>query len=152
MLPISRADAVLDIGCGKGGAMITLAQFAFERVDGLEISPKLAHIARLNIRRLDIPNAAVFCADAADFTDIDPYTYIYMYNPFPEIVMRRVLDNILLSLKRRQRLLTMIYKNPVFDSLVLCSGFHKIHETQQIHPDYPPFSVYVANGVSSSAS
>src|SRR5436305_2669291 len=74
MLPISRADAVLDIGCGKGGAMITLAQFPFERVDGLEISPKLAHIARLNIRRLDIPNAAVFCADAADFTDIDPYT------------------------------------------------------------------------------
>ncbi len=42
---ISPADAVLDVGCGKGGALITLSRYPFALVDGLEISSDLAHIA-----------------------------------------------------------------------------------------------------------
>jgi hypothetical protein len=36
MLDISRADCVIDVGCAKGGVMITLARY-FGRVDGLEL-------------------------------------------------------------------------------------------------------------------
>ena len=145
MLPIERSDAVIDMGCGKGGAMLTLAKYPFARIDGVEISESLTRIARRNIERLKIANAHIFCSDAADFSDLDRYTHVYMCNPFPEPVMRCVLSNINDSLLRRDRTLTLIYRNPIFNGLLLEYGFAKILHTEQLHPDYPAFGVYLAD-------
>ena len=68
-----------------------------------------------------------------------------MYNPFPQAVTQRVLQNIQSSVRRRARRGTLIYKNAVFHNLVLDAGFRKVSGTQIIHPDYPPFSVYAAD-------
>src|SRR5271155_952484 len=83
-LSISQSDRVLDIGCGKGGAMLTLAKYPFERVDGLELSPRLVQIAQHNLGRMRISNAEIFSCDAAAFDGLDRDNYFYMYNPFPE--------------------------------------------------------------------
>jgi SAM-dependent methyltransferase len=145
-LPILPSDEVLDIGCGKGGALISFAKYPFSRVDGVEISASLAQVARENIQKLKLTHATVHCCDASDFTSLDSYTYFYMYNPFPHHVMASVLQNIRSSLRRRMRRLTLIYKNAVFHELLVDTGFSKITETLQIHPDYPPFAVYAAGG------
>jgi SAM-dependent methyltransferase len=145
-LSISPSDSALDLGCGKGGAMLTLARYPFARVDGVEISPGLASIAQKNLRRLGIVNARVFCSDAAGFHDLDRYSYFYMYNPFPEQVMESVMDNITSSLSRQRRAVTLIYKNAVFAHVVNRAGFQKIAETEQRHRDYPAFCVYRIDG------
>jgi SAM-dependent methyltransferase len=142
-LDVNPTDSVVDIGCGKAGAMLTLCRY-FQRVDGVEISPELARIARNNLRRAHAVNAQVFCCDAAHFRDLDDYAYFYMYNPFPERTFRLVMDNINESLRRRPRRSTLIYKNPVFDLFVLSQGFQKIDETEQPDPDYPRFAIYRA--------
>jgi SAM-dependent methyltransferase len=148
-LSISRSDQVLDIGCGKGGAMLTLAKYPFGRVDGLELSSQLVRIAQRNLERMRISNAAIFCCDAAAFDELDRYNYFYMYNPFPEVVMRPVMDNIASSLNRSPRKATLIYKNPVFHGIVVDRGFQKVAETkQQMHH---PFSVYVRESVAAAA-
>ena len=144
-LPIERTDAVIDLGCGKGGAMLTLAQYPFFCVDGVELSKQLADTAVRNLQASKISNARVFCSDAADFVDLDSYTHVYMYNPFPEVVMRCVLKNINESVLRRERTLTLIYKNPVFNRLLLDHGFTKILQTEQRHRDYPAFGIYLAD-------
>jgi SAM-dependent methyltransferase len=149
-LPISPSDSVIDIGCGKGGAILTLNRYPFARVDGVEISPNLAGVARANLRRMGIQKSKIVACDAADFTDLDLYSYFYMYNPFPEIVMKSVLQHIEESLKRHPRKATLIYKNPIYDALVLDAGFRKVSETRQTHPDYPPFFVYTAEPVEST--
>jgi SAM-dependent methyltransferase len=141
-LTILTSDSALDIGCGKGGALISLAKYGFARVDGVEISAELAEVARNNMRRLRINNSAIYCSDAAEFTDLDRYNFFYAYNPFPRTVTRRVLENIQSSLRRRERRAMFVYKNPEFHSYVLEAGFRKIAETRQVHPDYPPFFVY----------
>jgi len=141
-LPISASDSAVDIGCGKGGAILTLRRYPFARVDGIEIAPQLAAIARANLARLDIVNSSVFCCDAAEFTDLHSYTYFYLYNPFPEIVMNSVMNNISSSLEKRPRDATLIYKNPIFENRVLRAGFSKVSQTRQTHPHYPPFAVY----------
>lgn len=142
-LPVSRLDTVLDIGCGKAGAMLTLARYPFAQVDGVELSPRLAQIAQHNLRRLAISNAKIFCRDAAEFTDLDRYTYFYMYNPFiQEIVMRSVMGNIVSSLRRHSRTVTLIYKNPLFNELVVDMGFRKFAEAGATHLHHP-FRVYV---------
>ncbi|MGC1684320.1 MAG: class I SAM-dependent methyltransferase [Candidatus Acidiferrales bacterium] len=141
-LKISPSDEILDLGCGKGGALITLAKYPFAQVDGVEISPELSDIARANMKKLQISNSTIYCSDAAQFHSLDSYSHFYMYNPFPQSVTQRVLENIQSSLRRRPRRAILIYKNAVFHKLVLDAGFRKISGTQNIHPDYPPFSVY----------
>jgi SAM-dependent methyltransferase len=126
-LGISRADCVIDVGCGKGGAMITLARY-FSRVDGLELSERLIPIARQNLRQAAASNTQVFHGDAAEFTDFDQYSHIYLSNPFPGTVMRRVLEHVLESLERRPRELTIIYWIPVDDALLAGMGFRKVRE------------------------
>jgi hypothetical protein len=68
-----------------------------------------------------------------------------MYNPFPELVMKSVCANIRASLLRRDRDLTLIYRNPIHERMVVAIGFQKIMETEQEHADYPSFGVYLAN-------
>jgi len=53
-----------------------------------------------------------------------------MYNPFPCNVLEAVLANVRASLARRERTLTLIYKNPICqDALVAAPAlFTKVHE------------------------
>jgi hypothetical protein len=113
------------LGCGKGGAMITLAKY-FSRVDGVEISSELAEIARNNLRRAHASRSEVYCADATEFTDLDRYTVVYMFNPFTAPVVSQALANLRESLRRRPRALRLIYRNPVCDDVVTAAGFRRV--------------------------
>ncbi len=138
-LSISRTDQVLDVGCGKAGAMLTLANYPFARVDGIEISPKLAEIAQSHVRRAGIENAWVQCCDATTFDGYDPYTVLYMYNPFPESVFQQFLERLQVSIARRPRKLTFIYCNPLCHDLLLKAGFRHVRQFDHGHL---PISVY----------
>ncbi len=138
-LPVSPSEAVLDIGCGKGGAMITLSKYGFARVDGVEISHRLAAIAEKHLARAKIANASVFCCDAADFEDYDPYTVLYMYHPFGDAVLREVLKNLAASLARRPRRLTLLYRNPIYHELIVQAGFHQTGKFNHLRH---PFHIY----------
>ena len=122
-LDITADDAVVDIGCGKGGAMMVLHRYPFARVDGVEISASLVTTARRNIWRLGMVKSAVICCDAGRFDGYDPYSFLYLYNPFPEVVVREVLARVAASLARRPRVLTLIYMNPTAHKAVCESGF-----------------------------
>lgn len=141
-IPLCAGASAIDIGCGKGGAMITMARYPFKQVVGVEISPRVAAIAASNIARMRLTRKCrVHCGDAADFKDLTPYRLIYMYNPFPQVVMEAVLDNIARSLAERSRHLTFIYKNPVYHEMVRSSGFETI---QQFGHSETPYCVYRA--------
>lgn len=135
-LRISPRDAALDIGSGKGGAMAALARFPFHIVDGVEISSELADAAKLNLARLKVPNCRIFVADATTFTDLDEYTHIFMYNPFPEAVVRIVMANIVESLRRAPRKLRLIYSNPLCEGAILAAGHFKKFLVYEPYPEY----------------
>jgi len=140
-LPISSSDAAIDFGCGKGGALLTMARYPFARVDGVELAPNLAAIGRSNIRRLSIRNASIFCCDAGQFADVDIYTYVYMYNPFPQATVKQVLDNINQSLRRRPRPMTVIYKNPTCRDAMTDAGFREVRTFNHCYPSFSIFAV-----------
>jgi hypothetical protein len=140
-LTITPQDAVLDLGAGKGGAMITLAKWPFARIDGVEISPAMIGIGRRNLEKLGKVRGAIMQGDAAEFTDMDPYTFFYMYNPFLAPVMEKVLANIRASLVRKPRKATLIYMNPVCHDMVVAAGFKQTGRFQDILPE---FRVYTA--------
>jgi SAM-dependent methyltransferase len=115
-LPIRFSDRLLDVGCGKGYALFLFHRFPFEVTDGVEISPYLVKIARLNLQKLKIP-AVIYLSDAAAFQNLDSYNYFYLANPFPENVMAEFLENLKLSMLRNSRTVTILYLNPVCDKM-----------------------------------
>ena len=119
---IGANDSIIDIGSGKGGALITMSAFPFSRMAGVEISDALVAIARENFRRLGLSGIELICTDAAEFTDYDGFNYIYMYNPFPAQVVVPVVRHITASLSRVPRDLTVLYKFPVGHDVFVDSG------------------------------
>ena len=111
-LVIPPGSRVIDLGCGKGSAVCTLADFPFREVAGVELSPNLARIAEENARKLAIDNVRIYVSDAVDFRDLDRFTHIYMFNPFPAAVIEAVMRNLEASLERAPRTATVIYFFP----------------------------------------
>jgi SAM-dependent methyltransferase len=140
---ITSQDAIIDFGCGKGGALITLARYPFSKITGVEISPKLIDIARRNLHKLWIHNVNIECCDATEFTDLDDYNYFYFFSPFPCPVMQSVIGNIEKSLLCRPRKATIIYLNPeCHDAVVTDKVFVK-----QAEFDHPTLRYYLYSNI-----
>jgi SAM-dependent methyltransferase len=140
-LPITSDDAILDFGCGKGGALVTFSKYPFRKLGGVELSSKLYTIAQNNMARLKITHVELFCCDAAEFTALDDYTYLYFFSPFSSAVMEPVMRNVIASLQSRPRKLTIIYNNPVCHDTILKTGvFVKTAEFPR--KDYAPCFIY----------
>lgn len=140
---ITGADTIVDVGCGKGAAMRIMLDFPFSRVEGVELSVEMAAIARNNFKRLHYSEdrVAVHNADACDFDELDHFSHIYLYNPFPCSVCERFLQRVLTSLEHRPRRLTIIYNNPVCHDVVIGSG--RFRKTLELIADWDnPLYVY----------
>lgn len=148
-LDIRPTDAVIDIGCAKGSAMRQLAQYPFSRVDGIEISPELAAIARRNFERLGPGpggrRVKIFCTDALAFDGWADYNVFYLYSPFPPEVLARVLASIHASNASRRELV-VVYNNPIGHDTMVAHGFH----LQRRYPDLWGNGIHVYSSVAGS--
>ena len=46
LFKVGRKDSILDIGCSKGAALLSMHKFSFNKIHGIEISDNLANIAK----------------------------------------------------------------------------------------------------------
>ena len=143
-LRISESDAALDIGCGKGSAMLTMSRYPFARVDGVEISKELTQIGKENLRRMKVRNSEIFLGDAGAFDGYGRYTFYYLYNPFPQAVVAETMTRISDSLRRHPRRVTLLYTNPKAHETVERAGFRRVAEFEGEEGSFPPVFVYTA--------
>ncbi len=112
------ADATfVDLGSGKGRAVLLAAALPFRRIVGVEFSAELDAVARANLDRYTGPRACqaieLLCQDAAGYVfPEDTPLVLYLYNPFEEPVMRQVADNLAASYARRPRRVLVLYFTP----------------------------------------
>lgn len=119
---INTSDSILDIGSGKGGALISLAKYPFKNIVGVELYENVCEISRKNILKTQHRNIVVYCADARFFVGYDDYNIFYVYNPFSGVIMESVLRQISKSLKHKPRDIVFIYFNPLYHDVVDKSG------------------------------
>ena len=125
-LQIESKDRILDIGCAKGSAMHVMHKFPFSRIDGVELSDRLSDIAVSNFKNLEL-ESQVFHKNASEFKFYDNYNYYYLYNPFPAVVMQKVIKEIKAQINGSE-VKYIIYNNPVCHQILLENGFKKINE------------------------
>jgi SAM-dependent methyltransferase len=134
-LEIPAESVCLDLGAGMGIAAIVLSRF-FTRVIGVELSGELIATAGRNLERMKVKNVELVHGDARAYKTLDEVTHVYLYNPFPEKVMRKVLENIEESVRRSPRKLTILYNCPVCYKEVEAAGYRreKVFMFRLAHP------------------
>src|ERR1051325_10401541 len=117
-LPIEYEQSVfVDLGAGKGRAVLLASRFPFKEIVGVEFSADLTHIAQDNIRaykdvKQRCDRLSVVCQDASEYVLPEDPIVIYLNNPFRDPVMSQVIKNIETSLSTTPRAVYIIYWNP----------------------------------------
>jgi SAM-dependent methyltransferase len=113
----------IDLGSGKGRALLLATDYHFRHIIGVEIQPELHAIAEQNLdkfrendREVDVQS---FCLDAREFQFPPDPLVVYLFNPFPDYVLAAVMANLEKSLVRHPRPLYVIYNAP-FEQQVIC--------------------------------
>jgi|SRR5579864_2758433 len=128
-----REYCFIDIGCGKGRALIVASESPFRRVIGIEISSQLADIARKNAvtirRQFPLrPKIDVVVGNATDVPLTEPKIVLFLYNPFDAELMAQLLINIESGLEHKIEHMFIVYHNPVacqvFDSSTKIIRWH----------------------------
>lgn len=118
-LPIDPWHFVfVDYGCGKGRVLALAAERPFLRVEGVELSEDLHRAAESNIAKAQRNGAlrapvVVHHRDATEYELPREPLVIYLFNPFGEQVIARVLDKIEASLRDTPRDAYVVYVNAV---------------------------------------
>ena len=131
-IDIPPGSVIVDLGSGKGGAVLTLSRLGFDEVIGVELSASLVDIARRNAARLGRRNVRFIHGDAAAFHDLDRVTHIYMFNPFPAEVLATVMAHLRTSLTRFPRALTVVYVNPAYAGVIEATGLFEMGPEGQL--------------------
>ena len=119
----------VDVGCGKGRALLLASERPFKRCIGVELDERLASIARKNV---EIYSAAsptqkckdvtVHCADAVTFDYPAEDLFLYLYNPFPEAPVTALVERLARSVEGTPRRIVIVYSVHEHDAAVRRSG------------------------------
>jgi SAM-dependent methyltransferase len=118
----------VDLGSGKGRALLIASDYPFRAIVGVELSPRLHAIAVTNIaiyrasaqRCRDIRSIE---GDATEYSFPDGPLLVYLWNPFEAPVLASVLANLEASLARDPREVYIVYIQPDLDPLLEASSF-----------------------------
>jgi len=112
--PIERT-AFIDIGAGKGRAMLLASELPFRRIVGVELHPALAATARTNIEHWQAtypaPPMRLEEADAMRLRFPAGPCLLFLFNPFDIVLMDRMLDRLAAQFRHRIGELDLLYVN-----------------------------------------
>lgn len=107
-LNINSDDAFMDIGCGKGFALILSSLFPFKKICGIEISKRDYDICKDNLKKLKInKNISLINDDILNFEYFKDYNYFYFYCPFGSTLFETIIIKIISTNKN----FYVLYKN-----------------------------------------
>ncbi|MBS1822949.1 MAG: class I SAM-dependent methyltransferase [Acidobacteria bacterium] len=113
----------IDLGSGKGRALLLASRFPFKKIIGVEFVPELSRAAEANLAKFDAPwkrclQIEAVNQDATEFVYPDGPLVVYVYNPFLAPVLKKCLKQLARSVEKEPREVYLIYGNPVFERLV----------------------------------
>lgn len=138
------AHTFVDVGAGKGKVCVVWARelrnagLSGVIVRGVDISAKLCQIARDNVARAGLSQQVhIDEHDAARLRfDGDERVVLWLYNPFGEVTLGKLLGNI------RGQVEAIIYCNPVGHDTVVAGGYAVKYQEKRWHPNLS-FTLYV---------
>jgi SAM-dependent methyltransferase len=113
----------IDVGSGLGRAVFVALEFPFKRAVGVELSPVLHEVAQENLKKYRSPrrlchDCDFWLGDATRYEWPNEPIVLYLYNPFGEVPMTAMLENLRNWLMNTAHELYIIYYNPIHQTLL----------------------------------
>jgi SAM-dependent methyltransferase len=107
----------VDIGAGKGRAVLMAAEYPFKRIVGVEYSSALTDVLKANISSYRNPNQKCFeleglHQDATTYAIPLDKVVMFFHHPFESVVFQQILARIEQSLAHHPRKMLAIYYDP----------------------------------------
>lgn len=122
-----RQFAFVDLGSGKGRALLLAAEFPFRRIQGVELLPELHSIAVQNARQFragaERQRIELRCGDARGFAYPSGPLLVFLFDPFPGHVLETVIANLGKAVRHEPRPLLLVYLNPISEHVLSNSGW-----------------------------
>jgi hypothetical protein len=117
------AFTFVDLGSGKGRTLLMASDYPFRRIVGVELLPTLHRAAQENLGKYQNESQKCFalesiCADATEFSLPTDPILLFLFNPFPESGLRRVIANLENSWGEHPRKIYVIYHNPLLEHVL----------------------------------
>jgi predicted RNA methylase len=138
--------AFVDMGSGKGRALLVASELPFAKIVGIELSQELHQIAEENVRRYRPASqrcTALFlhCMNAVEYTFGPEPLVLFIFNPFGRDFVRTILASLDASLSAMPREAFVVYINPRFEALARSAHF--LHLVRKGGVWWRPWSRYV---------
>jgi len=139
----------VDLGSGKGRALLVASEFPFARIVGVELSDHLHRIAEENVKRFKPPSqqCAQFelrCMNAADYAFGNEPVVLFLFDPFGREVLERVIASLEASLSSTPREAYVLYICPQFEDVLQRST--ALTKLKDGGPRWQPWNRYVIYG------
>jgi len=122
----SASDVFVDLGSGKGKALLIAGLLPYKRVVGVEIDKELSRLATRNINRarprLRVDQVESLTASVLEWPIPDDASVIFMFNPFVGQTFSAVMSKIFESYDRNPRILHIVYEHPWEHDDLLSTG------------------------------
>lgn len=115
----------VDLGCGKGRALLLAEEYGFCKIIGVEFSRRLARIAAANAEKVQSDRISVVRANARRFQFPPDPLIVFLYNPFSGEIFRSVME----LLAKHPSALYIVYVNPLHGELISADPRMKIIAT-----------------------
>lgn len=120
------SDVFVDLGSGRGQALLLAGRLPFGRVVGLEVDEGLHRDAEANLARarprLRCPDVASVQGDALTWDVPDDLSVLFLYSPFFGDLFRTVLQRVFDAWDRHPRPLKIVYVFPWEHDWLMHSG------------------------------
>jgi len=132
-----RHFSFVDLGCGKGRALMLASDYPFRRIIGVELLPDLHRIAQDNLRVYKSTSQKCFdlectCANACRFDFPEQPLLVYLFNPFLESVFAETMKRLEHSIQANPRPVFILYHNPLLEPYATRGGvFTRVAGTHQ---------------------
>ena len=125
--PAIENYSFVDLGCGKGRAVLMASEFRFHEVVGVELHTSLAAVAEANVAAWTTAGRAIcpvriLCQDATEFVFPEAACLFYLFHPFGAPVLKRLIERIETDFAGRRGMLDLIYFNPEAGELLETHG------------------------------
>jgi len=112
-----RDFTFVDVGTGKGKAVMLATDYPFRRVIGVELSHELTEVARSNLRRYlaargHTSTVQLLCRDFMKYEAPDEPVMFFFTNPFPSSIADLAIRHVEASIERNPRPVFVLYRKP----------------------------------------
>jgi len=130
-----RKDILVDLGSGKGQALLIAGLLPYGRVTGVELADELSQAARRNIAaarpRLKADEVEAVTDDVLSWEVPDDLSVVFMYCPFMGEVFHRAAERIFASYDANPRPLHIVYDYPWEHNWLLATGRVVVEEVAE---------------------